>query len=139
MVMTQIPIIEFAIGRTDNGKVATESFPTVLTVHADSEAVATIALLDADGNLVGRLALTRDELIRHRDVVTMAIDAAPQINRIETRKERIAAMIAAMPPCRFCNGTSYNSWVDEAGTHHRTAERNSGKCEICHGTGHSDK
>ncbi len=54
-----------------------------------------------------------------------------------TRAERIAAHIASLPECRYCFGSGFKSWYDETGTPHRTAERNAGKCDVCHGHGRS--
>lgn len=93
MTFTQTPIIEFAIGRDENGAVRTESYPTTTDLRADSDVVSKILLLDRAGDPFASLGLSRAELIQFRDVLTMAIDAAPQINR----KSRPANTTAPRP------------------------------------------
>lgn len=81
MTFIQTQVIEFAIGRDEDGAVRTESYPTTVDLHKGTDVVATLLLLDRAGDPAARIGLTRDQLIQHRDVITMAIDSAPQINR----------------------------------------------------------
>ncbi len=138
MTITQIPIMTFVVGRDAKDKATVTSFLSTDDLHADTKIVARLTILDKYGEPTTSLGLPRDGVAQLHDLLGAALaDGDSAVNRLERIAARLAAACASKPPCRYCNGTGFKSWTDEAGVSHRTPERNGGKCDVCHGHGRS--